>query len=89
MGEAADSHLLLYHIDLVERGARSTRARAFSAFRTRLEQLMMSVTEVNQTWEPACIDHLDNESLFLLPAHEVATRLQSEQPRARVAKLDS
>ncbi len=77
VGDGTVGHLLLYHLDLVEHGAQPVRTRALAAHASRLEELMISVTELNQAWDTSCIDALDNESLFFLTAHEAADTLQS------------
>ncbi len=77
VGETNVGNLLLYHLDLVERGERPVRVRALTAHTHRLEQLMASVTELDQVWDVTLIDDLDNASLFLVPAEEVAEKLRN------------
>jgi hypothetical protein len=77
VGDGTVGHLLLYHLDLVEQGAQPVRTRALAAHGSRLEELMISVTELNQAWDTSCIDALDNESLFFGTAREAADKLQS------------
>jgi len=38
---------------------------------------MASVTELDQVWDVTLIDDLDNASLFLVPAEEVAEKLRN------------
>src|SRR6185295_3121856 len=80
IGEKPDGYLLLYHIELVPAGDRSVRLRALAAHRTLFERLKIAVTERNQTWDPALIDRMDNDLLFLRPPEQVAEELGSKSP---------
>jgi glucosamine--fructose-6-phosphate aminotransferase (isomerizing) len=75
VGEKSEGYLLLYHLELLTGGDRSVRLRALSAHRPRLERLKIAVTERNLAWDPALIDCLDNEVLFLRPPEQASEEM--------------
>jgi hypothetical protein len=86
IGEKADGHLLLYHLELKPAGDRAARLRALSALRPRLEKLKIAVTERNLTWDPSLIDNVDNEVLFLRPPEQAAEEMVSRPSGVSLGK---
>jgi glutamine---fructose-6-phosphate transaminase (isomerizing) len=80
IGEKREGHLLLCHLELVERGDRAARLKALATRRSHLERLKIAVTERNLSWDPALIDRLTNDQLFLKPPEEAAAELVAAGP---------
>jgi glucosamine--fructose-6-phosphate aminotransferase (isomerizing) len=80
VGERVEGYLVLFHVALVERGEREQRLRALAARGNFFDRLKGAVTECNLEWEPALIDAVDNDKLFLGTPESVAEELA----RARV-----
>ncbi len=75
VGEATQGHIALYHLELESGGQREVRLRALRARGKFFDRLQAAVTERNLEWNPALIDRLDNDTLFLLPPERVAEEL--------------
>jgi glucosamine--fructose-6-phosphate aminotransferase (isomerizing) len=85
VGERPEGHLLLYHLELAPRGEREQRLKALAARGRFLDRLKAAVTERNLDWDPALIDSIDNDVLFLEPAERVAGELAQARSAERSA----
>ncbi|MFH1725267.1 MAG: SIS domain-containing protein [Elusimicrobiota bacterium] len=66
IGQETAGHLLLYHLDFVDKGPRERRMAALRSLRDRYKQILIAVTEAtNREWAPEFIDKVNNEQLFL------------------------
>ncbi len=75
VGERTEGHLLLYHLELVQRGRREVRLRALRAREEILEKLQIAITERNLAWDEEIIDRIDNDVLFFESPDAVAEEL--------------
>lgn len=75
VGSASEGRIVLFHVELEKAGDRETRLRALRARTTFHDRLEAAVTELDVDWDPALIDAIDNETLFLLPPERVAEEL--------------
>ena len=65
LGQRSEGRLLLFHIELKEKGPREARMAALKALQDRYKQILISVTEAtDREWSPEMIDKLSNEQLF-------------------------
>jgi glucosamine--fructose-6-phosphate aminotransferase (isomerizing) len=80
LGQTDRGQLLLYHIELLEKGPRDKRMAALRALQDRYKQLLICVTEAtNREWDPAMIDGMDNEQLFFADPRKVGEMLAAGQ----------
>src|SRR5690606_28463421 len=74
-GDGESAHIVLFHIQLERSGEREARLRALRARGTFLDRLQAAITELDLDWDPALIDAVDNDTLFLLSPERVAEEL--------------
>jgi glucosamine--fructose-6-phosphate aminotransferase (isomerizing) len=75
VSEQPEGMLLLYHLELAEGSDRAQRLKALAARARFFDRLRAAVTERNLDWEPALLDSIDNDTLFLQPPERVAEEL--------------
>jgi hypothetical protein len=71
--QSASGQLLLFHLELVEKGPREKRLRALRSLPDRYKQIIIAVTEAtNRDWEAALVDQVDNDALFFTDPKDLA-----------------
>ena len=68
----ATTHLVLFHLDLVQNGDHATRVAALESLEERFEQVRIAVTERDLPWDTALLQQVDNETLFFAEPQAVA-----------------
>ena len=75
VSESDEGALVLFHLELVQKGDRDQRLAALAAHESLFDRLRAAVTEVGLEWEPALIDAIDNDTLFCEPVEKVVEAL--------------
>ncbi len=75
VGESSEGQVVVLHVELEDQGERDVRLKALAGRSEFFDRLKGAVTEFNLEWEPALIDAVDNETLFLSLPESVAEQL--------------
>jgi glucosamine--fructose-6-phosphate aminotransferase (isomerizing) len=76
IGQRSSGHLMLYHLEFMEKGPRDKRMAALRSLQERYKQILIAVTEAShRAWDPALIDQVDNDRLFFADPKEFARLL--------------
>jgi len=72
IGQKDSGHILLFHLELMDKGARADRVAALQTLPERYKQVLIAVTEAtSRDWDPAFVDAVSNEQLFFEPPAEL------------------